>query len=136
MSILFDTNIVLDVLLDRKPFVHDSELLFSYVESGKITGFLAATTITTIYYLANKVVGAAPAKTEISKLVKLFEIAPINRMVLEDAILLGFPDFEDAVLHESARHIGATAIVTRNHKDFQKATLSVYSPSELLKLLR
>lgn len=135
MSILFDTNIVLDVLLDRKPFVSDAALLFSYVESGKLTGYLSATTITTIHYLAYKVVGAAQAKTDIRKLLKLFEIAPINRMVLEDAVALNFSDYEDAVLHESARHIGAHAIVTRNGKDFQKASLSIYTPTELIKIL-
>ncbi len=51
MKILFDTNVVLDVLIDRKPFSLTASLLFSEVEKGRIEGFLCATTITTIYYL-------------------------------------------------------------------------------------
>ena len=55
MNVLFDTNVVLDVLLDRKPFSDSATILFSWAEEGKITGILGATTVTTIFYLATKV---------------------------------------------------------------------------------
>ena len=134
MKMLFDTNVVLDVMLDRKPFVNTAEQLFSKVEMGGIIGFVSATTITTIYCLATKAIGSDHAKLEINKLLSLFEIAPINRAVLESAIKLNFPDFEDAVLHEAARHIDAQAIVTRNINDFKHSTLNIYTPEELIKL--
>ena len=57
MNILFDTNVVLDVLLDRKPFSAPASVIFSWVEAGEFIGFLGATTVTTIFYLATKVVG-------------------------------------------------------------------------------
>ncbi len=133
MKILVDTDVVLDVLLDRKRFVNSAGQIFSMVEAGKITGVLSATTITTIYYLAVKVVGPEIARLEIKKLFKLFEIAPVNRAVLEDAANLNFTDFEDGVLYEAARYVGAQAIITRNISDFKRAKLSVYSPEEFLK---
>jgi len=135
VNVLLDTNVVLDVMLDREPFAEVAAQLFSRVEAGEFTGFLGATTITTIHYLATKVVGTDQAQLEIGKLFTLFEIAPVNRAVLEDAIRLNFSDFEDAVLHETARHVGAQAIVTRDPKDFKRVVLPVYSPAEFAKML-
>lgn len=135
MKILFDTNIVLDVLIDRLPHSDLAAELFSKVEEGTIIGYLCGTTVTTVYYLAAKTVGAPRAQVEIRKLLSLFEVAPVNRHVLESALVLDFNDFEDAVIHEAACHIGADAIVTRNHKDFKKSRIPVYSPSEMAKIL-
>ena len=62
MRILFDTNVVLDVLLDREPFSTEAASLFSKVEIGVLSGYICATTITTIYYLARKAVGSESAR--------------------------------------------------------------------------
>ena len=136
MRLLFDTNVVLDVLLDREPFSTRMAFLFSKVEKGELSGYLCATTITTIHYLASKAVGANEAKAEIGKLLNLFEIAPVNRPVLEAALQSKFPDFEDAVVHEAAQHVGAHGIVTRDVRGFKQATISVYSPEELIQISR
>ncbi|MBN1637387.1 MAG: PIN domain-containing protein [Ignavibacteriales bacterium] len=135
MKILVDTNVVLDVMLDREPFSLPAAILLSKVESKKLVGFLGATTITTIYYIARKTVGSEQARTEIDKLFKLFEVAPIDKPILESAVKSEISDFEDAVLHEAGKNVEVDAIVTRNPKDFKKGTLPVYSSEELLKLL-
>ena len=135
MKILLDTNIVLDVLMDRMPFSDSAAELFSKVEDGTIIGYLCGTTITTVYYLAAKTVGTARAQEEIKKLLTLFEVAPVNRHVLEAALVADFNDFEDAVIHEAACHVGAEAIVTRNQKDFKKSRILVYSSEEMAKIL-
>ena len=135
MKILFDTNIILDVLLDREPFSDLAVKLVSKVEKKEIKGFLGATTITTIYYLAAKVAGKKKADRQISNLLSIFQIAPVNKSVLEEAIKSKFKDFEDAVLHEAAKQVEVQGIVTRNGKDFKKATLSIYSPEELYNML-
>jgi len=135
LKILLDTNIVLDVLMDRLPYSDTATVLFSKVEYGTIIGYLCCTTITTVFYLASKTVGAARAHEEIKKLLSLFEVAPVNRHVLESALELDFNDFEDAVIHEAACHIGVDAIVTRNQKDFKKSRISVYSSEEMVKIL-
>ena len=135
MKLLLDTNIVLDLLMDRMPFSVHAVELFSKVENGTIIGYLCGTTITTVYYLASKTVGAPRAREEIRNLLNLFEVAPVNRHVLESALLTDFNDFEDAVLHEAACHVGAEAIVTRNQKDFKKSRIPVYSSEEMAKIL-
>jgi len=79
MKILFDTNVILDLLLDREPWAEPVAQLFTKVERGDLLGCICATTLTTIYYLASKAVGKKIAQKEIQKLLVLFEIAPVNR---------------------------------------------------------
>lgn len=135
MKVFFDTNIVLDVLMDREPYSDAAVELFSRVEEGTITGCLCATTITTVFYLATKRLGTLRARQEIKKLFQLFEISPVNRYLLESALVLDFDDFEDAVLHEAACHVNADAIVTRNLKDFAKAKIPVHDSAEMAKIV-
>ena len=136
MKILFDTNVVLDVMLDRKPFAEPASELMSLVESRTISGLLCATTVTTIHYLSTRVLGSAKAQNQIRDLTMLFEIAAVNRAVIEDALVSRFSDFEDAVLYQAARHSGAKAIVTRDVKGFKRSELPVYSPDEMLTALQ
>jgi predicted nucleic acid-binding protein len=136
VKILFDTNVVLDVMLDRVPFAEPASELMSLVESKKISGLLCATTVTTIHYLSTRVLGSAKAQNQIRDLAMLFEIAPVNRTVIEHALVSKFSDFEDAVLYQAARHAGAKAIVTRDLKGFKESELPVYSPDEMLTALQ
>ncbi|MDU9047582.1 MAG: PIN domain-containing protein [Candidatus Electrothrix sp. Rat3] len=135
MKVIFDTNVILDVLLDREPFSTDAALLMAKVEQSEIIGFACATTITTIHYLCTKMLDKEVASRHVQSLLSLFAIAPVNRLVLENAFATEFKDFEDAVLHEAAVHAGAQHIVTRNTKDFAKASLPVHEPGEFLGIL-
>jgi predicted nucleic acid-binding protein len=133
LRILFDTNVVLDVLLERQPHVADAAILMARVERRELEGLLGATTVTTVHYLASKAIGRSRAERHVRTLLSLFDVAPVDGPVLTDALALGFPDFEDAVLHEAARRAGATGIVTRNAADFAGATLSLFVPTELVR---
>ena len=135
MKLLLDTHIVLDLLLDRKPSADSAAELFSKVENGTVIGCLSGSTVTTVYYLAAKTVGAARAQEEIRKLLTIFDVAPVNRPVLEAALAADFSDFEDAVIHEAACYVGAEAIITRNQKDFKKSRIPVYTADEITKIL-
>lgn len=126
---------VLGVLLDREPFSTVAAHLFSKAEIGELSGYVCATTITTIYYLARKVIGAARAQEETRKLLVLFGIAPVNRVVLEEALASRITDFEDAVICQAALHVGAQGIVTRDIDDFKGAGIPLYSPEELAEVL-
>lgn len=135
MKVLFDTNIILDVLLDRKPFSEHASYLMSKVERSEINGFLCATTVTTIHYLLSKNLDKKNAITSINSIIALFEIASVNRLVIENALKSKFTDFEDSVLHESARHAGAEYIITRNIKDFKNTKIPAFTPTEFLSML-
>ena len=135
MRVLFDTKVILDVLLARAPHVTPATALLDRVAARTLDGLLGATTLTTIHYLATKAAGSRAAQEHIGTLLALFEVAPVTRAVLTSALDLGFADYEDAVLHEAARHAGAEAIVTRDKKRFSRAGLKLYVPDELVRFL-
>ena len=132
MKVLFDTNVVLDVLLDREPHSAVAAKLFALVDNGRIEGSIGAATATTIYYIAVKSFGRVRARSHVRELLDLFSVAPVDGEVLHRALDLEFPDFEDAVLHEAARASGARAIVTRDGGHFANASLPIFDPHELL----
>ena len=136
MRVLLDTNVVLDVLLQREPHVAVSAAVLGVVESGVVTGLIGATTVTTIHYLLEKALGARRARRHVETLLSLCEVAPVTEEVLREALALGFADYEDAVLHEAARHAKAQGIVTRDQQGFKRSELPVYTPDELLATLR
>ena len=132
MKVLVDTNVVLDVLLDRRPHSTDSAKIFRLVEEGRLQGLLCATTITTIDYLLLQSVSRGDARRYLTQLIRLFDIAPVNRAVVEGALKSRVDDFEDAVLEQAAALAGADLIVTRNAKDFAKGTIRVLDPKECI----
>jgi predicted nucleic acid-binding protein len=129
---MLDTNVVLDVLLERESFVEDSSAIFAMVEGGVLTGLLCATTITTLAYLAGKTVGRPQAAKQVRQLLSLFEIAPVTRAVLDGASASKAADFEDAVLAEAALQAGAQAIITRNLRDFAHSPVRAHTPAQWL----
>lgn len=132
MNILVDTNVILDVLLNRAPFVDNSSEIMGLVERRKYKGMLCATTLTTIHYLACKSIGKKHGHEAIRTLLQIYHVAPVNQKVLTLALSSTFRDFEDGVLHAAAIQAGAEAIITRNIKDFTKAELPVFTPEEFL----
>jgi predicted nucleic acid-binding protein len=132
VKVIVDTNVVLDVLLARKPFVEPAARVFGLIENSKIEGLLCATTITTIDYLLGQSLPRPQSREALRRLLELFEIAPVNRPVIEEAFRSRIPDFEDAVLEQSGRLAGADAIVTRNTRDFHRSALKAIGPDELL----
>jgi predicted nucleic acid-binding protein len=136
MRVLFDTNVVLDVLMQREPHAQAAAQLLSLVDEGQLEGFMCATTVTTVHYLASKASTAKRAVSLVETLLDVLQVAPVDREVVAGALELGFADFEDAVVHEAAALAGATAIVTRNGRDFRGATIAVFDPVEMLAALR
>ena len=135
MRVLLDTNVVLDVLLDRRSFAKTAAEVFALVETSRVEGFLCATTVTTVDYLLGQALSAAEAREALQKLLDLFEIAPVNRPVLEQALRSGISDFEDAVVEQAARLIAADAITTRDVKDFRKSSVTVLDPVQLISIV-
>lgn len=136
MRILVDTNVVLDVLMAREPHLDHALAVFALVEAGRVRGVLGATSVTTVFYLAAKAVGAEAAARHVRALLELFDVAPIDRPVLLRALDGGFVDFEDAVLHEAGRSTGVDAIVTRDRSGFTASMLPVFTPDAFLAALR
>ena len=130
--LLFDVNVVLDVLLDRKPFADTSSEVWATVERGEAEGFLSAHAITTLHYLNAKAVGARMARETTDALLSVFSVAGVDDAVLNAALALNWNDFEDAVTTAAAKRAKCEALVTRNPSDFKGSAVRVLTPSEAL----
>jgi predicted nucleic acid-binding protein len=131
VKVLFDTNVILDLILERHPFHASAAALVAKVERREVVGVLGATTLTTIHYLVAKAVGSEKARSATQGLLGVFQIAPVDHGVLENAARSPIKDFEDAVLHEAGKGWGVDALVTRDPEDFRSGNLPVFSPRQL-----
>jgi predicted nucleic acid-binding protein len=133
--LLVDTNVALDVLLDRLPHPEASVAIWAAAEMGRCEGFLAAHSITTIHYLAQKELGAAKAKQLVSLLLVVFRVAAVDGSVIEQALQLPMADFEDAVTVAAALGSGCEFIVTRDPKGFRGSPVRAMGVRAVLAIL-
>ncbi|MEA5497909.1 PIN domain-containing protein [Limnoraphis robusta Tam1] len=132
MKVLLDTNIILDQLLEREPFYIESNALFDEIRLKRVIGYVTATTLTDIFYIAKKQKGTRVAQQYIRDLLMTMQICPVNRKILEAAIASNSDDFEDAVQLACAVSEGLDAIVTRNMQGFSDASIDILTAGELL----
>jgi predicted nucleic acid-binding protein len=130
--ILLDVNVMLDVLLDRQPFADAASAVWAFAERGVVAGFLSAHAVTTIHYLNARAVGSTAAGETANALLTVFDVAPVDRAVLDSALAFGWEDFEDAVTTAAAKRAQCDAIVTRNPKDFPRSPVRVLTPVEVV----
>ena len=137
MRVLVDTNIVLDFLLEREPFVNDADSLFTAINWQQFEGFVAATTITNIFYIVRKgIQSIEKAREAVSRILTVMEICPVDSNILEMALASNLKDFEDAVQLACATSMNLEVIVTRDPQGFTGATIPILSVRELLEQLR
>src|ERR1039457_4977678 len=132
---LFDTNVVLDVLLDRQPYVEASAAAWRAVETGIAEGMLAAHAVTTIHYLLRKEMGNVKARRIVAAILRVFGVAAVDGAAIQEALQLPFTDFEDAVTAAAARLAGCECIVTRDPKGFRGSPVRALTPEALTPLL-
>jgi predicted nucleic acid-binding protein len=132
--ILLDVNVVLDVLLDRRPHAEASAAVWSLIENGLAEGFLAAHALTTIHYLIRKEKDAAKAKQILAAILGVFGVAAVDQIVLHEALRLPSSDFEDAVTAAAARVAHCDWIVTRDPKGFRGSPVRCLTPAAVLPL--
>jgi len=132
--VLFDVNVVLDVLLDRKPYAEASAATWAAVETGTAQGLLAAHAVTTVQHLVRKEMGAAKAGRIISAILSVFGIAAVDGAVIREALQLPCSDFQDAVTAAAARLAGCDYIVTRDPRGFRGSPVRSLTPEAVTPL--
>jgi predicted nucleic acid-binding protein len=132
ISILIDTNIILDFLLERKPFNEDSEKILKSVFNHSIKGYISATTVTDIYYIMRKERDLTTAKDFIKNLVSFINVANVNGKIILSSLKSDIKDFEDAVQECSAIFNDIDIIITRNEKDFISSKVKVHNPKQFI----
>lgn len=130
MKVLVDTNVLLDVLCERAEFYDDSAAIWTMAEQGRLTAFIAAVSVTNIYYIVRRLGDHRKAMKAVVQLRDIFTPAACDAHVLNQAIDARISDFEDAVQYFTAIHAGADMIITRNVKHFPKGSIPAVTPKE------
>lgn len=132
MNVFIDTNVLMDVLLERAPFVAESRSVWFLAERGKITGLVSVLSFPNIYYVVRKMLGAETAGAMMALLRDTFTPVPLDEQILNQAIDARFSDFEDAIQYHSALRADAECLLTRNVGHFPDSVLRVMPPEEFL----
>lgn len=136
MPVLLDTNIVLNVLLNRQPWVTESAAVWQANDRGQLVAYIVASALTDIFYVACRLTNLETAHKAVRLCLGAFEICTVDRQALEHAQNLPGNDFEDKLQIACAEIAGLDAIVTRDSAGFKAASVSVLSPAELLARLK
>jgi predicted nucleic acid-binding protein len=133
--ILVDIDVILDVLAKREPFFASAARLWAEIENGRVRAYLAAHTVTTIFYFVAKARGKAFAKSAVSDLLSVFRIAPVKDSTLRLALESKMADFEDAVQFAAAKETAVSFIISRNIGDYKTSEIPATTPDLYLATL-
>ncbi|MGB2819552.1 MAG: PIN domain-containing protein [Phycisphaerae bacterium] len=132
MNVFFDTNVLLDVLMNREPFYEHSAMAWTLAETRRIDGMVSAVSFPTVFYIARRTKGRRNARKAMTILRKAFNIAVCDEGIITQAIDSGMKDFEDAVQFFSAVRAGADCLLTRNPHHFPADAVPVRTPVDFL----
>ena len=135
MRVLVDSNVVLNKLLKQPVFFVGSNAIFTLAEIGRITGYISASAITDIYYIARKNLGKAAAHEAIKKMLTVFSPATVTGDDIYQALDLEWEDFEDSVQYVVGEGLAVDYIVTRNTKDFTSGSITAVTPEQFIEAI-
>lgn len=134
MKVLIDTNIIIDVLAKREPFLEASAQILRLSETGKITAFISANSVTDIVYILRKYIADKSVLiSTVQNLLRIVDIADVLKADILRAFELKFSDYEDALQARCAKRIKAKCIITRNLSDFVNSPVPAFTPEAFLK---
>ena len=129
---LLDTDILIDLALDRHPHAEAAAELLDRIEHGALTAFIAWHTASNFYYLVSPSRGRTDTRDFIVELTRIAAVVPTGTEALHYAAALPMADFEDAMQVAAARACGARHIVTRNVKDYHRSPIPAIRPQDAL----
>ena len=132
MQVLIDTNVILDVLLNREQFV-DAAVTILKLSEDEVQKFVSASAVTDIYYMAYQELRDKQfVRDLVKRLLSIIHVACVSEENILTALDSNWSDFEDSVQNAVAESQNYDAVITRNKNDYKKSMLNVFSPSEFL----
>lgn len=135
-KVYLDSDVLLDLLLDREPFMEDIALLIEKSLESGVRLYSSPISVTNINYIVGKLENQEKADIKTRKLLKLIEIENVGQGVIDKAATSRFKDFEDAVQNYCAEMSGHKILITRNVKDYKESKLSILTPKEYIATLK
>ncbi len=130
--ILLNTDVLIDVALDRRPHSGPASELLERIENGAETAFIAWHSVSNLYYLVTPILGGMGSRDFIVDLTSFVGVATTGTEGIRYAAELPMTDFEDAMQVAAARACGARHIVTRNVRDYGRSPIRAVNPQEAL----
>jgi len=129
-----DTDVIIDFLIDRKPFSREAAIIFTLIEQKKLKGYSSSLTFSNLYYVLRKIESHNKVISKLEILSKMVGILRVEEQTIKNALASGFSDFEDSIQYFSAIDSKKIdVIITRNIKDFKKSEIPVMTPGDFLK---
>lgn len=138
-SLFVDTDIILDIVLDRQEFFENSSKIFQQFENGEVLLFTSPSIIINAQYTGQRLIAKEKCRATISYLLNYFIILEANISIIKKAYQSKFSDIEDAIQYYTAtQNDKINYFITRNIKDFKSGenNLAVITPSQFLKLIK
>jgi predicted nucleic acid-binding protein len=133
-DLFINTDVIIDFLIDRKPFSREAAIIFTLIEQKKLKGFSSSLTFTNLYYVLRKIESHNKVISKLDSLSKMAGILKVEEQTIKNALASGFPDFEDSIQYFSAVDSKKIdVIITRNIRDFKKSEIPVMTPGDFLK---
>ena len=137
IKVLIDSDVILDLLLDREPFADLSERIFESLVAGRMQGYVTSAALLNIYYITRKALGRNTALDCVRRLLETdgLEVFAVDKQHIQTALNFELTDFEDAVQAAVAEVAEIDFIVTRNTRDFRQSPVPAVLPEEILEKL-
>ena len=133
-KVFVDTDVCLDLLSGRKPFNKTAEILFSLADNRKVKIYVSSLSFSNINYVLRSQYSSTHSRQLIGKFKTLVHVLPVDSKTIDLAIASDFNDFEDAIQYSCALENNLTTIITRNVKDYKKATIAILTPEAFIAL--
>jgi predicted nucleic acid-binding protein len=130
MLLFLDTNVLLDIVLERAGHVPGEAVVRTAVHGQKF--FIAWHSLGRVFYIAGKSKGRAAALQCLNELMTWDTVAPVGQAEARRSLALALPDYEDAMQIAAAEACRADAIITRNIRDFAASVIPVFTPEDFL----
>ena len=135
MVSMLDANIVIDHIGRREPFYELSRRVCLLGITGEAATYISTNMATDIYYLLRKDYGSQEAQRMIEEDLSFLALVGVDPQDVHEALALRWGDFEDCLVAQCARKIGADYIITRNTRDFTRSSIKALTPEQLFEEL-
>ena len=136
MKILIDTNILLDFIIGREPFYENADKILNLCVNKKAEGYLAAHSVTNLYYIIRKYFQNNECREIIKNLLDFLDVIEIDKnKILESLNDNTFKDFEDRLEVECAKSLNIDYLITRDLKDYTNSKIECVAPEDFLNRL-
>lgn len=134
ISVFVDTDVCLDLLTGRTPFNKTAEILFSLADREVIKIYVSSLSFSNIDYVLKSQYTSIHSRQLLARFKTLVNVLAVNDKTIDLAIASDFNDFEDAIQYACAIENSLSTVITRNIKDYKKATLAVLTPETFIAL--